>query len=149
MNNTNLNDHFKSKYILFFTSIVSVESEIYVSPDKQISLAKFSYYLYDRDCSLIIALGQPYNSYEKFILLLDVGTWICSGVFFSGAFLTIMIINKPKSQTIRELVYGHQVTSQNILKRSNFERYLLILFIIFCLIIRTEYQGVQFEMTLR
>jgi hypothetical protein len=141
------------KYTLYITmnGMLELESNNSISP--------FKYLFTEYDTVLIIPIGESYDSYEKFILPFDLGTWICCGVFFGGAFIIIFIINKLKNKMVQEFVYGRQVTSpafnvliaffgqsQNILPRRNFARYLLMLLIIFCLIIRTGYQGVQFEL---
>jgi hypothetical protein len=128
-------------------------------PFIKIPVSSFKYKLYEIESALIVSIGEAYTSYEKFILPLDVGTWICCGVFFGGAFIIIFIISRLNNRMVRDFVFGRRVTSpafnvliaffgqsQNILPRRNFARYLLILFIMFCLIIRTGYQGVQFEL---
>jgi hypothetical protein len=107
---------------------------------------------------LMYSIGEEYTSYEKFLLPFDSGTWICCGIFFVGAFLVIFIINRLERK-VQEFVFGRRVKSpafnvlvaffgqsQNILPGRNFSRFLLMLFILFCLIIRTAYQGVQFDM---
>jgi hypothetical protein len=104
------------------------------------------------------SIGEGYTSYEKFLLPFDSGTWVCCGIFFVGAFLVIFIINRLERK-VQEFVFGRRVKSpafnvlvaffgqsQNILPGRNFSRFLLMLFILFCLVIRTAYQGVQFDM---
>jgi hypothetical protein len=121
-----------------------------------------SHYFYeftDIEMTYIISLGETYTSYEKFYLPFDLETWICCGIFFGGAFLIIFIINKTKNRQIQQIVYGSRVQSpamnvliaffgqsQNVLPSRSFARFILMMFIIFCLIIRTGYQGVQFNL---
>lgn len=119
----------------------------------------FRYGFFDQEIVLLIHDGVEYTAYEKFLLPFDVPTWILSGLFFGGAFLIILIVKFTRNKNIQNIVFGKRVTSpafnvlvaffgqsQSILPSHNFARYILMLFIIFCLIIRTGYQGVQFEL---
>jgi hypothetical protein len=123
------------------------------------SLQIFVFKLYHIEFALVLTAGEPYTPYEKFLLPFDVGTWICCGVFFGGAFITILIINLTRNQRIQNTIYGRNVNfpafnilvaffgqPQSILPARNFARFILMMFIIFCLIIRTGYQGVQFDL---
>jgi hypothetical protein len=104
-------------------------------------------------------VGEEYTSYEKFLLPFDSRTWICCGLTFGCAFLTVFILKIIKNLQIQQIVYGNRVKSpalniliaffgqsQNILPTRSFSRVLLMIFILFCLIIRTAYQGVQFDL---
>jgi uncharacterized membrane protein (DUF485 family) len=101
---------------------------------------------------------ETYNSYEKIILPFDEMTWIFCILTFAFAFIFIFIINFA-SRKIQSLIYGEGVNTpafnvvaiffgigQTRLPVENFSRIILMAFIIFCLIIRTAYQGVQFDM---
>lgn len=118
----------------------------------------FFYLFFDVREVLFYSTGEEYSSYDKFLLPFDTGTWICCGLFLTGAFLIILIINQLERK-IQDFVYGRRVRSpsfnilvallgqcQNILPTRNFARFLLMIFILFCLIIRNGYQGVQFDM---
>lgn len=107
--------------------------------------------------TLIFSIGEPYTPFEK-IIPFDMGTWIALGVTFLIGFITIMALRMCSCE-IQMFVFGTSVNApafniviaffgqgQNILPRRNFSRYLLTLFVLFCLIIRTCYQGVQFEL---
>jgi hypothetical protein len=101
---------------------------------------------------------DPYTNYEKMILPFDSDTWMYLIVVFCLSFLSIFIINQfPKA--FKDLVYGKNVKmpsfnvlgaffgiGQTKLPDNNFGRIILIFFIIFCLVMRTAYQGVFFEM---
>jgi hypothetical protein len=117
------------------------------------------YIFFDYPITVTISTGEPYTTYEKFLLPFDAGTWICCGVVFVGAFFIIFLITISKSRKIRSIVYGDRVNSptmnvlvaffgqsQTILPSRSFARFILMLFILFCLIIRTGYQGLQFDM---
>jgi hypothetical protein len=119
----------------------------------------FSYTFFENEIGFVVPVGEEYTSYEKFVLPFDSGTWICCGVFFGGAFVIIFIIHRTRNRHIQRVVFGDRVQSpsfnilvaffgqsQNILPSRSFARFLLMSFILFCLIIRTGYQGVQFDM---
>ncbi|KAG5668375.1 hypothetical protein PVAND_016316 [Polypedilum vanderplanki] len=105
-----------------------------------------------------VSPGEIYTPYEKLLLPFDFETWIFLILTFSTAFCSVFITNfLPKSTQL--VVFGKSVKtpSLNILgaffgigqlkePENNFGRILLMNFIIFCLIIRTAYQGVMFEM---
>jgi hypothetical protein len=109
----------------------------------------------------VITPSQSYNSYEKMILPFDAMIWTFLIITFAVAFLSIFIINYA-SRAIQDMIYGENVTSpalnlvaiffgigQTRLPIENFSRIILMVFILFCLIIRTAYQGVQFDMMTR
>lgn len=119
----------------------------------------FIFKFFDQKWALVIALGDEYDSYEKFYLPFDNPIWMWCGIFFGGGFLVILIIKSMNRHEIEDFVFGHNVTSpafnmlvaffgqsQNILPTRSFARYILMLFTILNLILRTAYQGVQFEM---
>lgn len=119
----------------------------------------FVYKFFDNELTYIAYVGDPISSYEKFITPFDAETWICCGLFFGCSFLIIFIINLMKNRQIQQFIYGTQVQypafnilvaffgqSQNVLPSRSFARFLLMIFILFCLVTRTAYQGVQFDM---
>ncbi|KAG5670865.1 hypothetical protein PVAND_001098 [Polypedilum vanderplanki] len=107
--------------------------------------------------SLLVTDGEAYTNYEKLFLPFDELTWIFLLVTFILAFMLIFCINQMRKQ-IREIFFGKGVTmpsfnvvgtffgiGQTRLPEANFSRFILMMFIIFCLIFRTAYQGVLFE----
>lgn len=108
---------------------------------------------------IAVSTGEPYTSLEKLILPFDVSTWIVTGLFFSVGFITIIFIKHRTNILWQYVVFGPNVRSpsfnmiiaffgqdQTILPRRSFARYLLMMFVMLCLVIRTGYQGVQFEL---
>lgn len=104
-------------------------------------------------------LGEKYTNWEKVLLPFDCFTWTLLIITFGVAFLAVFTINKIRFIFLRNLIYGINVQhpafnilgsffgiSQPRLPRENFARIILIFFLFFCLIIRTAYQGVLFEM---
>jgi predicted neutral ceramidase superfamily lipid hydrolase len=101
--------------------------------------------------------ADAYTPYEKLLLPFDTETWILLLVTFLMTFVTILIINKLSIKA-QSIVYGQQVetpiwnvvsiffgVSQTKLPTENFSRYILTLFIVFCLIFRTCWQSKSFE----
>ncbi|CAG9810326.1 unnamed protein product [Chironomus riparius] len=106
---------------------------------------------------MFVTPADKYTVYEKFVLPFDSLTWILLGTTFMLTFMSIMMINLT-SRATRNLVYGYKVTnpiwnvisiffgiSQTKLPTKNFSRFILVLFIFFCLIFRTCFQSKFFE----
>lgn len=107
---------------------------------------------------LIITPPELYTSYDKITMPFDLTTWLLLISTFVFAFFMIFILNHS-SRRIQEIVYGdgEQISSYNIvsilfgigqtkLPTSNLLRFILMLFILFCLIFQTAYQGVLYEL---
>ena len=106
---------------------------------------------------MFVTPAEKYTPYEKFFLPFDLETWILLTMTFIMTFLSIFIINRF-SKSAQSLVYGHKVDtpfwnvisiffgiSQTKLPYKNFSRFILIMFIYFCLIFRTCFQSKFFE----
>ncbi|KAG5672224.1 hypothetical protein PVAND_002366 [Polypedilum vanderplanki] len=107
--------------------------------------------------SLITTRSESYSDYEKLLLPFDLITWMLLLCTFGIAFFIIFIINQM-NQNIREFVYGKGIKtpslnvistffgySQTKLPKTNFARFILINFVLFCFMVRTLYQGVIFD----
>ncbi|CRK90118.1 CLUMA_CG003836, isoform A [Clunio marinus] len=103
--------------------------------------------------AFVIPPGAEFTAFEKYFKPLDSYTWIGLSVVFMSAFLVIYIFEKlPKvhrnfliGENIKEpylnvlvAVYGG---SQHKLPDRNFARSLLMVFLMFCLVMRTIYTG--------
>ncbi|KAG5673179.1 hypothetical protein PVAND_003246 [Polypedilum vanderplanki] len=108
--------------------------------------------------TLIITKGERYISYEKLLMPFDVTTWCLLVFTLSIVFGVIFMVNQT-SKRIQNLLYGESIKfpafnvlgtffgiSQSRVPVSNFPRMVLMCFILFCLVIRTAYQGVFFEL---
>lgn len=106
---------------------------------------------------LAVPVGMLYTDFEKLILPFDDTVWLWIGLTFVSAFTTIFILKFVKRR-IRKFVIGGDVSipSLNILSivcgigmtklpTRNFARFLMIQFVLYCLIMRTAYQGMMFE----
>jgi hypothetical protein len=107
--------------------------------------------------SMFVTPAEKYTQYEKFFLPFDLHTWILVSITFLVTFVSIIIINRF-SKSVRSLFYGQNVDtpiwnvisiffgiSQTKLPTKNFSRFILVLFIYFCLIFRTCFQSKFFE----
>ncbi|KAL7010820.1 hypothetical protein ACKWTF_013961 [Chironomus riparius] len=106
---------------------------------------------------VVVTPGPLYTSYEKLLLPFDVMTWILLTSTFLAAFVTIFVIYMlPKS--IQNIFYGANVKipalnvlstffgiQQHQVPKQDFPRFILMNFILFCLIFRTCYQSKMFE----
>lgn len=105
----------------------------------------------------IIPYGEPYTPFEKLFLPFDVDTWIWFLIFMFGGVVAICIL-KFVPDSNRKFIIGRDVRAPMVnlfqvffgvglirLPGRNFARYLLMMFILFCLIMRTAYQGKMYE----
>lgn len=108
--------------------------------------------------SFVLTEPETYSSYEKLLLPFDTLTWIFTLTVFLCAFVVIIVINLT-STSLQDLFYGENVNtpalnvvgiyfgaSQSKLPFKSFPRIILLTFTLFCLVLRTAYQGVLFEM---
>lgn len=106
---------------------------------------------------LIVPPSGLYSPFEKLILPFDLETWIWILIFFGIGFLTVFVIYRCPRK-IQQFVFGLNISTPSMnltgtffgigqiaLPGRNFSRYILMMFILFCLIIRTAYQGKMFE----
>lgn len=118
---------------------------------------EFSPPLFSDQVTLTVPAGEPYTQLEKMFLMFDKDTWICIGITIAGSALIIQIINFM-SDTIKIFVFGRyiQTPTLNLLNiflnggqikvpGRNFARFLLMMFIMWSLVIRTCYQSILYE----
>ena len=117
-----------------------------------------SYPIYSTADVAVVPPGELFTSWEKLLMPFDRPTWMWLGIVFAIAFLVILLIKWSKSTSMYDLVIGSNVTTptlnviaifmgtgQNLLPQRNVTRFMFISFILFCLIMRTAYQGKYFE----
>lgn len=113
----------------------------------------FSHPFYSDSLTYTVPAGEPYTQLEKMFVVFDKETWICIAITLVGSFLVIQVINRL-STAVQNFVFGrhNQTPSLNLasiflngsqfgMPSRNFARFFLILFIFWCLIIRTCYQS--------
>lgn len=165
---TNLNFDFKSNYasadVFYFENVESdfnwymtslnIVSEFYL---REGTVFFFTDPFIFTDHWMAIPPGVKLSAYEKFILPFDDATWTWIAITFGTTFFTIFVLKFVKTD-IRNFIVGRSQRdpvlnvfrvffggSQQHCPGRNFARYLLMMFILFCLIIRTTYQGKTFE----
>lgn len=107
--------------------------------------------------AFVIPPGSELSSVEKYLRPLSIWTWICSMITIVIAFIVIMIV-KRMPMGVQNFVFGEKVQdpymnvlvglfggSQTVLPQQNFARFLLMMFLIYCLVIRSVYQGSLFR----
>lgn len=105
---------------------------------------------------IMIPPGETYSAFEKLFQPFDKFVWICILFTLGIAVVTIFIVSKM-SWKIKKFVFGEKVRnhylnmviglvggSQTILPRKSFPRTLLMIFLLFCLVWRSVYQGSLF-----
>lgn len=107
--------------------------------------------------NFLIPFTELYSPLEKLLLPFDDQVWYWFLSFMAVGLVVIFVVNRL-SMKVQAFVFGDGVTTptlnvfraffgvgQMILPRLNFARYILMMFIMYCLVIRTAYQGMMFE----
>lgn len=105
----------------------------------------------------LIPPGEPYTPFEKLFLPFDSDTWFWLTVFIMGG-IVVICVTKLAPRSVQNFVFGRRVQTpilnlfqtvfglgQMVLPGRNFARYILTMFILLCLVMRTAYQGKMFE----
>lgn len=125
------------------------------------SLEEYHFFiLTNSEIALLVSTGESYGMFEKLALPFDLSTWISIVLCFLMSFFVIFLL-KQMNNEVQSFVFGLHVSTpslnviaaffgqgQTILPGRNFARYMLMLLILFCLIIRTGYQSLQFDLML-
>jgi hypothetical protein len=146
------------------TYITQIENEAVKIPNVYFNvdnlnddLIQMTHTFYDLKFELLVTPADAYTPYEKLMLPFDSTTWTLLGTTFAITFIMIFIINHL-SRSTRTFVYGSKIKtptlnvisiffgiSQTRLPTGSFSRFILIVFVFFCLIIRTCFQSKSFE----
>ena len=102
---------------------------------------------------VMLPKARSYTGFEKLVFPFDRETWICIVLIFLCGFCVIFIVNF-QAQNIQEIVYGEKIASptfnlignffgisQDKLPETFFARILFLIFVFYCLVMRTAYQG--------
>ena len=114
--------------------------------------------IYSASKVFVVPPGEPYTSWEKVFLPFDQPTWFWLGTTFGASFLIILFMKLSGSTSMHDFVVGSNVSTPALnvvaifmgigqikLPHRNIARFLFIAFVLFCLIMRTAYQGKYFE----
>jgi hypothetical protein len=98
---------------------------------------------------LTVPFGEPYSPLEKLFWPFGFEVWIMFGLVFFIAFSTVFFIKRFAHHDIGHFVWGNNITTPSlniflifmgggmmVLPRRNFARYILMCFILFCLVMR-------------
>ena len=112
----------------------------------------FNYY------RILIGPGEPYTDLERMFMMFDFELWIAISVTFTVALIATLVVSFA-SRKIRNYIVGRYVQnptmnllstfltgSQSRVPGRNFARFLLILFVIWSLIIRTCHQSMLYQL---
>lgn len=105
------------------------------------------------DMIFIIPSGMQFTSLDNLIGTFSTTVWILVFVCFGFGFFVIFLVSREPND-VQRLVFGEKVSSPmmnllsvvfggslNVLPRFNFARFLLMTFIMFCIVVRTTYTG--------
>lgn len=103
--------------------------------------------------AFLIPPGAQLTSFESLFSPLRFKVWLWLAAYFTFGLVVIFVVNR-QSENIRIFVYGRGVRNpymnmlnaifggaQEVEPRENFSRFMLMLFLIFCLVMRTLYTG--------
>lgn len=107
--------------------------------------------------AIIVPSGKAYTTLEKLLIPFELSVWVWLLVALILAVLVILTV-EIRFRNIRKFVIGNEVktplmellvvlfgSSSHSLPRQHFPRYLLTMFLIFCLVMRTLYQSGLFK----
>lgn len=107
---------------------------------------------------LIVPPGAPFTPLEKIFRPFQLEFWLGLCVVFACGFLIIFIISRTGSKKAEKIVFGKLINppylnmleiffggSLHLLPKKNFARLLLASFLLFCLVVRSLYQGLLFQ----
>ncbi|CRK87648.1 CLUMA_CG001444, isoform A [Clunio marinus] len=102
---------------------------------------------------IMIPPGEQFSPFEKLFQPFEKIVWYCLLASFGISIIVIMIINR-QGEKIKNFIFGEKIktpylnliihfvgSSHHVLPSTNFARSLLMMFMLFCLIQRSIYQG--------
>jgi hypothetical protein len=148
-------------YEKFFAKLTNNESDLsfsnYFLTEKRVKDFGVSVLYLVNEIIGIIPPGMEWNALEMLIYPFQLNFWCCVICCGLCGLLVIFVASK-KSKIVQDFVFGRNVRnpslnmfigfiggSQTILPARNFARFLLMLFLMYSLVIRTIYQGSYFN----
>lgn len=123
------------------------------------SITQLEIIVYGSDFGFFIPPGQPYSQFEKLFMMFDEDAWLAIAVTLLGGFLILQVLSNLPSRAAHDLVFGEKVRTANmnyigvimgigqtVLPKANFARFLLMMFIILCLVLRTCHQSMLYSL---
>lgn len=111
---------------------------------------------FESEIGFVIPHGRPVTSFETLIRTFKLSVWICLTLTLLVA-IAVILVFKKQSIEVQKFVFGLNVHNplfnlvaivlgmSTKLPGRNFARYLLMNFIMFCLVMRSIYQGGAYE----
>lgn len=106
---------------------------------------------------IMIPFGQPFSAFEKLFVPLQTSVWIVLLITSLGGMFVISVIHFQRNESIKKFIFGENFQNPymsmlivamgsdlKVLPRRNFARSLLMMFMLFCLVLRSIYQGSLF-----
>lgn len=106
----------------------------------------------------IVPPGRPLSTFEKLLRPFDATVWTYVFIIFAAGFLIILFLDTKCNSEVKDFVYGFKIRSphmnfliaivggsQRQLPKNNFARFILMTFLLFCLVMRALYQGSLYE----
>jgi len=113
--------------------------------------------IYDISAGIFVTPSEFYNNFEKLLLPFDALTWILLFATFITITVVLFVMRFTPTK-FKKFVYGHGIKTpglnvlriffgigQTKLPRESILRFILIFFVMFCLIMRTCYQSKMFD----
>lgn len=113
--------------------------------------------IYTTPMVFIIPPGRPFNAIEKMLQPFDHTVWFIILATLTIAIFVIIVVN-TKFQHFKSFIYGRGVnspiiniligmvgTQQVVVPGRNFARFILMMFLMLCLVLRSIYQGSVFQ----
>lgn len=111
----------------------------------------------DQQATFVVPQGEPYTALERMYIMFDVEIWTAIILFLIVGLVTIIVVNQM-SRKVQDFVYGRNIRTptlnmlniflnggQHVVPGRIFSRFLFMMFLIWCLIIRTCYQSMMFQ----
>lgn len=154
--------HYKLSYVVVNGSVkqypdIVMPAKFKNSTAKMYDIMHVTPSVYFFTSRLLVSLDSPRSLLQKLEMPFDNVTWQIIIAYFFLSYLTIFIVNFLPA-FVQKFVYGSLVTTPSLnvfqiimglslsrIPGRNFARFLFTLFTIYCLIIRTAYQGKLFE----
>lgn len=153
LNFSMVRNHDENEYVDIIISLVSTNHPVFQSNRRIFH----SHVFYTTNMKILVPPGELYSPLEKLFLPFDLETWICFVAVFVVSLLVTLILLKTRDSP-KEIIFGSNVQTptlnlfqhffglgQAVLPHRNFARFILMVFILFSLVMRTAYQGKLFE----
>lgn len=114
-------------------------------------------FVFIESVGFLVPPGQSISQFEKLFMMFDVDAWMAIIATLLGGYSVIFVISLFGSRRIQDLIFGENVRTaymnliraifgiaQTVLPEKSFARFILMMFIILCLILRTCHQSMLY-----